>query len=126
MTAAIALAIILAVGLVGATGAVGVLGYKVGTLRGDLTVAREASRQAIEAASLAEEAANERGRRSSEVIEQLKAKTRSLRDDLFSHPDPGVRASHAFDSILGMLSEAEGEDDADPDNDNDAGEVSPG
>ncbi len=120
--------IILALLLAGTVPAAIAMGYKAGTLRGDLTVARDAGRRSIKAAKDSESSATERIRRKDLVISGLKAKLRGAREQLQTHPDPAVRGALALDSIVDLLSEIENvvEDDTDPGSDHEAGQVPTG
>ena len=111
--------------LAGTIAAAIALGYKAGSAKGDLTVARDAGGRAIAAALNSEASADERIRRKDLVISGLKAKLRGLREKLQSDPDPAVRGSVAVDSIIELLAEFQNVDDADPGSDHEAGQVSP-
>lgn len=121
----IAAIVILSVLLAGTIAAAVAMAYKVGAVRGNLTVAQDASGRAIQAAIDAEESAGERIRRKDLVIAGLKAKLRSIRNELQNDPDPIVRGSTALDSVLSLLAEFQNTDDPDPGSDNPAGQVSP-
>ena len=101
----IAVVVILALLLSGTVPAAIALGYKAGKLKGDLRVSQGFASRAVKASIEAEEFASERIARKDLVIDGLKLKLQSLRDEMQNHPDPVIRGSIALDSVLGLLSE---------------------
>ena len=118
--------VILSLLLAGAIAAAIAMGYKAGSIRGDLTVAQMSADISIKAALECEESAEEMIRRKDLVISGLKSKLRSIRNELQNDPDPTVRGSSALDSVLSLLQEMQASDDADPSSDHKAGSLPPG